>query len=100
LSKKGQEATRPAGLVYAQHRGDGVYRRADWRDRLQRSRCSESAVTLPESLPLTFAGLAVTFPESPVTLDRNTQLANTSRYDSLRDVVQDTTVAKEVEHAL
>ena len=43
------EATRPAGLMYAQHRYDGVYHRADWRDRLCRSRSSESAVTLPES---------------------------------------------------
>jgi hypothetical protein len=43
------EATRPAGLIYAQHRYDGVYHRADWRDRLCRSRSSESAVTLPES---------------------------------------------------
>jgi arsenite-transporting ATPase len=68
------EATRPAGLIYAQHRADGVYRRADWRDRLQWSRSSESAVTFPEFLADSFAGLAVTFPESPVTLDRNTQL--------------------------
>jgi hypothetical protein len=45
-----RKATRPAGFVYAQHRADGVYRRADWRDRLQRSRSSESAVTLPEPL--------------------------------------------------
>ena len=70
LAKK-QEAIRPAGLVYAQHRCDGVYRRAGWRDRLQRSRSSESAVTLPESLPTTFVALSVTFPESPVTLNRN-----------------------------
>ena len=40
---------------------------------VHRSRSSESAVTLPESLPLTFAELSVTFPESPVTLGLNTQ---------------------------
>ncbi|AGX88278.1 hypothetical protein Cenrod_2210 [Candidatus Symbiobacter mobilis CR] len=39
---------------YAQHRSDGVYRRADFYDRLYRSRS----------------------PESPVTLDRNTQLGS------------------------
>jgi len=28
---------------------------------------------VPGIIPVTFAGLSVTFPESPVTLDRNTQ---------------------------
>ena len=65
--KKGKKPHDPQVFAYAQHRTDGVFRRADYRDRLSRSRSSESAVTLPESLLGTFAGLAVT-------LDRNTQL--------------------------
>ena len=52
------------GSVYAQHRSDGVYHRAHCRDRCQRSRSSESAVTLPESLRSRSSESAVTLPES------------------------------------
>lgn len=42
------------GWVDAQHRTGGVYRRADWRGRLQRSRSSESPVTLGRNTHLGF----------------------------------------------
>jgi hypothetical protein len=38
-------------------------------------------------LPVTFAGLSVTFPESPVTLDRNTQVTPALTFPPLVSLV-------------
>ena len=65
------EATRAPGFVYAQHRTDGVYHRAG-HVRRYGGHDAGIAVTFPESLRSRSPESSTTFPESLVTLDRNT----------------------------
>ena len=67
------EATRRPGFIDAQHHTDGVYRRAG-HVRRNGGHDAGMAVTFPESLRSRSPEWSTTFPESLVTLDRNTQL--------------------------
>jgi hypothetical protein len=61
------------GLVYAQHHSDYVDHRADCRNRLPAVTFVGISGHVAGIPAVTFAGTSVTIPESPVTLDRNTQ---------------------------